>query len=304
VTIDLARKLAVHRGATGFVLWALIASYAAARVLQVFPDKVPMLAIVASHVLPPILFALFHGAIVYTTRGILVFFAISLVIGNIFENLGVRIGFPFGGYYFSDVMGPKLFAVPILLGLAYLGMVYLSWTLARVIMGGMRNPLTGARVVTVPLVAAFIMLAWDLSMDPVWSTIVHAWIWRNGGAYFGVPISNFLGWYVTVFLIFQLFAIYMRGRATNAGPLPSNYWRLAVLFYGLAAAGNLLLVIPHAAPAMVLDATGVQWRVSDIVGASALVSIFLMGGFVLLALRRLDNGSGTLIEQNGAGAKE
>jgi uncharacterized membrane protein len=298
VTIEPAGKLATNRAAINFALCALVAIYAAARLLQAFPGKVPMLAIVALHVLPPILFALLHGAMLYTTRGILIFFAICLLVGNIFENLGVRTGFPFGGYFFTDVMGPKFFAVPVLLGLAYLGMAYLSWTLARLILGGMRNPLTGPRVVTVPLVAAFIMVAWDLSMDPVWSTIVHAWIWRNGGKYFGVPISNFLGWYLTVYLIFQLFALYMRGRATNVDRLPSNYWQLAVLVYGIAAAGNLLLLIPHAGPAVVLDATGVQWRVSEIVGASALVSMFLMGGFVLLALLRLNNGSGTPIEQN------
>ena len=194
MTIAPTGKLPTNRAAINFVLWALIVLYAAARVLQIFPNKLPMLAIVALHVLPPILFALFHGAMLYTTRGILIFFAICLVIGNVFENLGVSIGIPFGGYYFTGVMGPKLFAVPILLGLAYLGMGYLSWTLACVIADGTRNPLTGPRVVTVPFVAAFIMMAWDLAMDPVWSTIVHAWIWRDGGAYFGVPISNFLGW--------------------------------------------------------------------------------------------------------------
>lgn len=298
MTIELAGKLATNRATINFALWAFITIYAAARVLQVFPDNVPMLAIIALHILPPILFALLHGAMLYTTRGILIFFAICLLVGNVSENLGVRIGFPFGGYYFTDVMGPKLFAVPILLGLAYLGMAYFSWTLARAILGGMRDPLTGPRVVTVPLVAAFIMVAWDLSMDPVWSTIVHAWIWRNGGAYFGVPISNFLGWYLTVYLIFQLFALYMRRRATNVDRLPSNYSQLAVLFYGIAAAGNLLLLIPHAASAIVVDATGAQWRASDIVRASAVVSIFLMGGFVFLALLRLNNRSSAPIEQN------
>jgi uncharacterized membrane protein len=300
VTIESAGKLATNRAAINCALWALIGTYAAARVLQVFPDKVPMLAIIAWHVLPPILFALLHGAMLYTTRGVLIFFAICLVVGNTFENLGVRIGFPFGGYYFTGVMGPKLFAVPVLLGLAYLGMAYLSWTLARVILGGMRNPLVGPRLVTLPLVAASIMTAWDLSLDPVWSTIVHAWIWRNGGAYFGVPISNFLGWYLTVYLIFQLFALYMRGRATNVDRLPSNYWQLATLFYGISAAGNLLLLIPHAGPSVVLDSSGAQWRVSEIVGACALVSIFLMGGFVLLALLRLSNRSSAPIEQTWA----
>jgi hypothetical protein len=49
-------------------LWALIILYAAARVLQVFPGRVPMLAVVALHVLPPALFALIHGAMFYRAR--------------------------------------------------------------------------------------------------------------------------------------------------------------------------------------------------------------------------------------------
>ena len=200
---------------TSLVLWALLVLYAAARVLQIFPGKVPIGVVVALHVLPPIVFALIHGAMFYQWRGILIFFAICLVVGNIFENVGVRTGFPFGHYYFTDLMGPKLFVVPIQLGLAYLGMAYLSWTLARLILGGMRNPLEGSRVVTLPLVAAFIMVAWDFSQDPVWSTILHLWIWQQGGAYFGVPVSNFLGWYLTVYVFYQLFALYLRGRSTN-----------------------------------------------------------------------------------------
>ncbi len=273
-----------------FALWTFIALYVTARFLQVVPGKVSMLAVVALHVLPPMLFALVHGAMFYRTRGILIFFAICLVVGNVVENLGARTGFPYGQYYFTGVMGPKLFAVPILLGLAYLGMAYLSWTLARVILGDTGSQLVGARVVTLPLIAALIMVAWDFSMDPVWSTIVHAWIWLEGGAYFGVPVSNFLGWYFTVYVIFQLFALYLKKHSAASDPLPPNYWRLPVLFYGISAAGNLLLLIPPAASPVIADATGIPWRVSDITAACALVSIFLMGAFALLAWVRLNIG--------------
>jgi putative membrane protein len=269
------------------VLWALLMLYAGARVLQIVPGKVPIVIVVAMHVLPPIVFALIHGAMFYRWRGILIFFAICLVVGNVFENVGVRTGFPFGHYYFTDLMGPKLFVVPIQLGLAYLGMAYLSWTVAWLILGGMRNPLEGSRVVTLPLIAAFVMVAWDFSQDPVWSTILHLWIWRQGGAYFGVPVSNFLGWYLTVYVFYQLFALYLRGRSTNSEPLPSGYWRVAVLLYAVSAAGNILLALPLAGPTVVSDPTGVQWRVSDITGTCALVSIFTMGAFAVLVWVRL-----------------
>ena len=94
-----------------------------------------MPVIVVLHVLPPALFALLHGAIRYGIRGILAFVAVCLVVGNVSENLGIRTGFPFGHYYFTDLIGPSLLHVPILLGLAYVGMGYLCWTLGGLIVG-------------------------------------------------------------------------------------------------------------------------------------------------------------------------
>ena len=264
-------------------LWVLLAIYAIARILQIVPA--PQLLVVALHVWAPLLFALFHGAQLYRWRGIFIFCAICLLVTNILENIGVRTGFPFGHYYFATLMGPKLLVVPISLGLAYIGMGYLSWTLGRIILGDLRGPLSGNKIVTVPLIAAFIMVAWDFSQDPVWATILHGWVWLNGGAYFGVPVSNFLGWYLVVYVVFQLFALYLK-RQTLAQDLSANYWRLPILFYAVSAAGNILLVIPKTAVATATDPTGMQWRISDITGTSALVSIFVMGAFTVIAWAR------------------
>jgi putative membrane protein len=288
-----AGKLAKDWKKINFVLWALMGLYAAARVLQVFPDKVPILVIVALHVFPPLIFALIHGAMSYRLRGMVVFVVLFLVVGNAIENLGVLTGFPFGRYYFTDVMGPKLFLVPVLLGFAYLGMGYLSWTLGRLILGGTRSSLAGWRIVVLPMLASFIMVAWDLSMDPIWSTIGHCWIWLDGGVYFGVPALNFFGWYLTVYVFYQLFAVYLQARSDDSGPLPIGYWHLAILFYGVSAAGNLLLAIPQRRlVSVVSDPTGTQWNVSSIAQVCALVSIFTMGAFAVLAWVRLSYHDG------------
>ena len=272
---------------TGIAMWVLLSVYAVARVFQVLPGRLPMMGVVALHVLPLLVFALIHGAMSYRMHGILIFFAMCLVVGNVFENLGVATGFPFGRYYFTDAMGPKLFQVPILLGLAYVGMGYLSWTLGRVILGYLRTPLVGAQVITLPLVASFIMVAWDFANDPVWSNINRLWVWQHGGAYFGVPLTNFLGWYLVVYLIYQSFAIYLRERSANDNPMPSGYWRWAVIFYALAATGDIIIVLPKPTPAVVFDPTGTSWNVSGITGACALVSSFAMGAFTLIAWVRL-----------------
>lgn len=79
--------------------------------------------------------------------------------------------------------------------------------LACLILGHMEAVVAGRPVLTLPLVASFIMVGWDLSQDPVWSTVLHAWIWLGGGDYFGVPVSNFIGWFVTSYVLYQSFAL-------------------------------------------------------------------------------------------------
>ncbi|MBB5318316.1 carotenoid biosynthesis protein [Tunturibacter empetritectus] len=270
---------------TGTLLALLLVLYIVARILQLYADRFPTLLIVVLHVLPPAVFALLHGKITYRWRGIVVFAGLSLGIATLLESVSLRTGLPFGHYYFTDVMGPKLIQLPVLLALAYVGMGYLSWVVGLLLVGHYDEPLNGRRMIFLPLVASFVMAAWDLSMDPVWSNLYRAWVWKDGGSFFGVPVSNFLGWYLTVYLFYQAFALYLRGRPV--APLPLKHWRLPVLFYGASAAGNVLLAIPSATPAVVTDASGRQWRSADILHSCVLVSIFVMGAFALTAWTRL-----------------
>jgi putative membrane protein len=224
-----------------------------------------------------------------------VFAGICLVIGNAVENLGVSTGFPFGRYYFVDLMGPKLFHVPILLGLAYIGMAYVSFTLAQLILGRTQARIAGPHLIALPLLASFIMTSWDFAQDPVWSTVLHGWVWLDGGRWFGVPISNFAGWLANLFLIYLLFALYLRRLPVAPIAVPRAHWRAPLIFYALCAAGNVLQALPRHLPAIVTDSTGKPWRVADITRASALVSIF-MGSFVIFAWIRMP--------REGSGAKD
>jgi len=266
-----------------FALTLILAAYACARILESTHNSLPSIAIVALDVLSAMAFALVDGARQFRFSGILVFAGLCIVVGNISENLSVATGFPFGHYYFAGLMGPKLFQVPVLLGLAYIGMVYVSWTLGSTIVGRSPASATGPRILAVPLLASFILVAWDLAQDPVWATVLHGWVWRDGGSWFGVPISNYLGWYANIFTIYLLFAIYLRRQPVAKPTEPRPSARPAILFYALCAIGNVLQMSYKADPAIVQDPTGHAWRVADISGASALISIFVMGAFAVLA---------------------
>jgi putative membrane protein len=233
---------------------------------------------------------LVHGSLSYRLRDLLVFALITLVVSNIFENMSVLTGFPFGHYYYTDNLGPKVFLVPVLIGPAYLGTGYLAWTIARVISDATHSRLSGHLTFTVPLLAAFMMVSWDLSFDPIYSTINHAWIWLDGGSYFGVPFSNFLGWLLTTFVFFQLFALYLRGRpnvqTTHQQPLRIHSLQ-AVLFYGLIAAGYLVHSLTQAMSGTITDPAGMVWRLQDIYAVTGLIAIFTMGVFTILGLMKL-----------------
>lgn len=277
------------------VAWLALAIYLVARIGQLWADRLPSLFLVLLHVLPPAIFAILHGSILYGRRGIAIFTVCCLGVAGFFELLSLRTGFPFGHYYFTDVMGPKFFGLPFLLVLAYLGIGYCSWVLALLILGYRDKPLAGVRTVAVPVLAAFLMLAWDLAMDPAWSTFDHAWIWQRGGAIYGVPVSNFLGWYLTAYLFFQSFARFCRRVQCPVPRRARSFWIAPVLLYLVCAVGNLFLLgLPHAAP-MVTDATGRRWATADIFGSCAVVSLLVMTPLALLAWTRLvrtESGNG------------
>jgi Carotenoid biosynthesis protein len=290
------------------LLWAALAIYLCARICQLYADRLPTLLIVVLHVVPPAVFALVHGSILYRFKGMLVFTAFCLSVAGLSESLSLYTGLPFGSYYFTEVMGPKISGLPVLLVLAYLGMAYCSWLLSLLIVG-YRKPITGLRTVIVPLLASSVLLAWDLSMEADWSTVDRAWIWRDGGPYFGVPLTNFIGWYLTAFLFFQGFAFYCRSKAPLPVLVPPIYWRAGIFLYAVCALGNLLVLRLPMAPAVVFDASGKPWITAHVLIADALVSIFLMGLIVLLAWRglgdaqQLSRSSVPSFASEGQGAK-
>ncbi len=272
--------------------WVLIAIYAIVTILRrsFAPNLLPVPISTALVTFVPLIFLFVHGSLNYRLRDLLVFATITLVVSNIFENMSILTGFPFGHYYYTDTLGPKLFLVPVLIGPAYLGTGYLVWTIARVISGATHSRLPGHLTFTVPLLAAFMMVSWDLSFDPINATIYHAWIWLEGGSYFGVPFSNFLGWLLTTFVFLQLFALYLKGRphVQSTDKQLSRIQSLqAILFYGLIAVGYLVNSLTRNMSGTVTDPAGVIWRVQDIYVVTGLIAIFTMGAFTILGLVKL-----------------
>jgi putative membrane protein len=271
---------------TTSILWVLAAAYAVALVANIaFGLGIPIAVVL----LISVAFALIHGAVRYGWTGIVAFVVICLVVSNILENTSILTGFPFGHYHYTDALGPKLFLVPLLIGPAYFANGYFAWVIGNVLIGEVRRGSSTFLTLAVPFIAAFVMVMWDLTFDPRASTIQHQWIWEQGGGYFGVPLTNYLGWFFTVYLFLQLFALFVRFRAGNetVKNFPRSHFAQAVLMYAVMGLTPVLTFVVGGSNTQVTDAAGVLWQTRSIAESVATVSIYTMLFAVALSAVKL-----------------
>lgn len=127
-------------------------------------------------------------------------------------------------------------------------------------------------------------------MDPARATISQAWIWHDGGAYFGVPFVNFVGWFLCVATIFSAFAFWLsRSNAVEVIALDVQAQAQSLGLYAALFAEFVAFVAFGPTSGSVIDAVGQVWNLRDIYQSLGLVSIFTMGFVLVLgvtALRR------------------
>lgn len=240
--------------------------------------------------------ALVHASISYGFGQALVFFLTCNLIAFVMENVGVATSFPFGHYRFAigaDL--PHVGAIPVIVGPLWFGMGYFSWIVAATLLDGADRHLgRTTNLIALPVVAAFVMTQWDVVMDPSESTIAKAWIWHDGGADFGVPLSNFCGWLLTSWLFYQTFALYLRRQRATAvqGARLSRKWPLIAILFYLSA--GLTQVTPWlmGQSGAVADAAGHVWRIEELRETTVVVMMFTMAFTAMLATLRLAKASG------------
>ncbi len=110
------------------------------------------------------------------------------ILGWSAEFVGSRTGIPFGRYHYTERLRPQIHRVPIAIPLAWLMMLPPSWAVAEALFPD------SSRLVRA-LVAGYAFMAWDVYLDPLmvrW----RFWEWDQDGSYLGIPLVNFLGWFL------------------------------------------------------------------------------------------------------------
>ncbi|MEO1258278.1 MAG: carotenoid biosynthesis protein [Bacteroidota bacterium] len=120
------------------------------------------------------------------TKVFLLWFA-AFAIGMFVEIIGVKYGFLFGEYYYGENLGIKIMGVPILIGINWAVLTFMTSVISHHLFKGHWAYL---------LVAAFLMVFLDFFIEPN-APVFDFWYWPNGHA----PLRNYIAWYVIAFLL-------------------------------------------------------------------------------------------------------
>ena len=151
------------------------------------------------------------------------------------EFTSTRIGVPFGLYHYTGATrGRELFLadVPFFDSLSFTFLAYAALCLARAALG------PGARAWSLALTGGVLMMLLDVVIDPIavrgdrWF-LGNLFYYPTGGAYFGVPLSNFAGWALVGTGAIGGYLVMTRGdHGTRPAPGIALYY--AVLAFNLA----------------------------------------------------------------------
>jgi len=130
--------------------------------------------------------ALFHQGR-FSSREMLVYLGIFMA-GFLVEVAGVNTGLIFGEYHYGSSLGLKLFNTPLMIGVNWLLLTYLTAAIARQL---------GLSGFVADFVSAGMMLAYDIILEQM-APVLDMWHWTGEE----IPLQNYLAWFILA-LIFQ-----------------------------------------------------------------------------------------------------
>lgn len=132
----------------------------------------------------------FHAE--YSAKTWLVFLSIYLA-GFFIEVAGVNTGKIFGHYTYGKSLGISVFNTPLIIGINWLLLVYLTTSTVEVLKAG-----SGIKV----LLASAIMLVYDIIIEPL-APQLDMWTWADNK----IPLQNYLTWFILALVFTSLVKI-------------------------------------------------------------------------------------------------
>jgi putative membrane protein len=136
--------------------------------------------------------------------------------GYVIEIIGVRTGFPFGDYSYSEVLGWNFFGAPPLIGINWLIIIWGGHSMARTF----QIPKSFRWFVT-----ALLAVGLDLVIEPV-AIKYEFWYWQSELP----PVQNYIAWFAMAALLALIFEKYPLVAKPRLG---ATAFICQLLFFGL-----------------------------------------------------------------------
>lgn len=226
-----------------------------------------------------------HGVLSSGWRSFVIYLLVMAAVTFVLEASSIAAGFPFGYYVHHGAPGPAPLGVPVTVVLGYVVLGWFAWSLSKLIAREIPYKSQGFELYMTPLIGGFVLAGFDYPYDPIGSTVLEMWSFRNPGGQFGVPLSNYLGWIFTGWLAFQLMSLLERRQAPPSAAGRSALWALPIFMWvGIALQYPILYVL---APAGFIELGASRYAIDNIYEASLAASLFAMVAMILVALSRL-----------------
>ncbi|GEL08472.1 carotenoid biosynthesis protein [Salisediminibacterium halotolerans] len=186
--------------------------------------------------------------------------AVIFILSMAIESFGVHTGLFFGEYTYLGDFGPKVAGVPITIGFAWVMVMAVSHVMAS----GIISIVPKLPGLVYALYGAIIAVSLDLIIDPVAYEVKQYWVWHESGLYYGIPFSNFLGWFILSFILhLVLYALFSRGTSwTNRRSRP---WKNRMIWlFGMMNGMFIIVAFAHGlmlAPVLSLSLTAVYYGI-------------------------------------------
>jgi putative membrane protein len=149
--------------------------------------------------------------------GIWIWLAICFILGWTAEFIGVHYKWLFGEYVYGDVLGPKIFGIPLIIGVNWILVVYGVCTTLNMLF------LKTNRIMKA-VIAAMVLVSLDFLIEPV-AIKLDFWTWALGDP----PTQNFIGWFCVGLIQTSLFYLIVPLSENRLAPV---LLLLQVLFFG------------------------------------------------------------------------
>lgn len=141
--------------------------------------------------------------------GVIRYLSLAFLLGFFVEVLGVNTGFPFGDYAYGTVLGPKIWATPMLIGINWSIVSFAANDVLR------RIPLIYKHIWLFVLLGGAIPTLLDALIEPV-AVDLGYWHWAGGGLP-GWP--NYAGWFVVSAWLAVAYRFWVKGAQNPIAPL-------------------------------------------------------------------------------------